>query len=712
MKESREKVMKILQEKAEDLVQYQNENKKLMLQIELLEEEKNLKLSEEKLLNDEMSAELNLYRLKCNCYEQKIAELEIKMKKEAEISENRVKKWKQKFKDCEMTRKNQSLSNDPNEEYRNILRNETMKQNLELNTQIKTLEKKIVQKDDEIEQVKVLYDQKIKALRYALKKKDVVNQDKQKMDEVCQQIMESSKKREIELRDDINRLTSLLDSETIKRKAFEKQNKRIKKSIQSLECKYRSDIRSLTEKNDCLYNSIQDFNVSESSISSENLFLRSHVSRLEKKLSKFDQIKNRLSEMETIIQDQRVIIEDLKNELLLIKQEKGKESNELSVILSPFDQNENGQWNQQLNIIRGIILRIRENEERVKQMEILIEEKDHIIQTHEDTIISTKSSLDEMTTKKKELHDQLYQILSAFGPFNESNVSSTIQKIISLQKYSKEYHSFVSMISKRIEKVNFESQNEIHKMNCLFDDSFPLLVSLRTIILTSVFLNRFKFFSRNQQYDPTTIMQFVTPNDRNSQSSVIRLSTSVSSLFAENRELSNQLSQRISENSSLNDRILSLEHQIIELQKSKEQIKEPVIIEEPPVDTINMVEFESLQSELEKAQKEKAILDEQNQNLREELRKHLEISESFIEQNSNSNNSELIQENNQLKQQITQLSFDLENSMIALKAKNKEILSLERSKKKTHKIQTEESRFEFDEDIKKRLSDIQHQLLC
>lgn len=592
----------------------------------------------------------------------------------------------------------------------------------QLNKQITDLKDKntSLQKDintlsaDHKRKTDLLVQQRTKLQMDAIKKKKTDEQEKQNQDKNKKQLM---------LKDgEIARLSTALETETKLKKKQEKRNEQLQQKSANTIAKLQTTIAALRDENESLKQSKQESEESESSMEVELVFLRNQKKQLEEKLIAAQKLHQKNQKLQQVVGQLKNAVENLENSASSYETEAQTKENDLrSVLQKHFEGVEDTtEWVVLIAMADKALDETETLKNYAEKLELKLQESKDKRRKLSEELYSSQQNLNDLQKEVDEVKSQMALRMAGskrtvftgssrgkitpnssvdnLSPRSTASNNTDINNMMNPAVSSAEAHammmdlneinSFRGVISLKVDVANFKARKAIMEANAKLNGEEYYPINARTVALVSVFAIRFLHYKRTVQYNPTTILSFVTPSSRKQATIEENLIANIDKVMSENGEMHGKEEESAEFVNATNAEISNLRSQLDEIEsKLRDETRQKEDLDK---------QFTALQKEA--AQKvDQKLLDDSQRQLKESTQREKELSEELssvkgelqrlldavnISKNAETNVAAQLDEslrvNEELKQRIEDLQKELEVLYVANKEKSRDILALER----------------------------------
>lgn len=709
--DSRCRVIKILQQQIKELMLNRNDYDHQKSRAQIAEQALQMKEAEYKLQFDDIEYELLEVKkenqalknqlLQTQKNKQQIKEI---FNEDADIPTSKWKKWKTKYhalsksdptfdaiaKTISLESKLESAKQELEAEKQNVqdqkdqysslqLKNnqlfeETKKLRAQANdatTRANNLEKTVAQLRDEKKKLETQADQKSKLLQNTRKKQEATLKAKQSTEMSTMTNMDKLKKANLEQQAQIVRLEETLKRERKQKKKLTKQLNQMKDINDSTSEQSQAEIDRLEKEKLELKRKIEESESTSSTFEAELNDLKDKTHSLEDEVKKSEKLKNKNAKLTSAVSIMKSKIDKLKDEISSSESSMEVRSSDLRSLLAKHYAgiDPSADWEDLLQFVEKLINNLKKSDEdRIelkKQLkkaqktgETVNQEKQKHTEENQKKLIKLQQQLKEAQEKS----DQMEQVNDTAG--------------------------FRHSIIKKIDQSNNNLCKSINEMLAMLNEDERPRTTMRSVILATFFTIRWSHYQKSQPYDGSTILEIATPIPANISTPIQQLNILVTDLHSRFQTLQESSDSKSSENQDLSEKVSKLKtnlkiakDQIAKLtNQNKDLNREYKDLVEKSNNLIDATEFRQLEKKHQKKLEEYKILEKQFVDVKLELKRVITTvdakQQDFAE--IQSQQDEIIYENEELRLKITQLEHELELTQAALKDKTREILALER----------------------------------
>ncbi|EAY08455.1 hypothetical protein TVAG_355140 [Trichomonas vaginalis G3] len=596
---------------------------------------------------------------------------------------------------------------------------------IQLNKQITELKDKnqSLQKDvntlslDHKRKTDLLVQQRSKLQIDALKKKQ--------NDAKASQIMDKNKKALMFKDGQIAKLSTALENESKLKKKQELRNEKLKKSTADTISKLQTTISNLKEENEALRQSKQESEESESSMEVELVFLRNQKKQLEEKLDAAQKLHQKNVKLQQVVGQLKNAVENLETSASSYESEaQTKESDLRAIIQKHFEGvDDTTEWVVLIAMADKALDETEALKIHCQKLEKKLEKSKQKRMKLSEDLYQSQANLNDVQREVDEVKSQMALRIAGSKRTIYSSANSRNQGGSSLDNASprspagsnngdfnsalavmnpavssaeahammmdlSEINSFRGVISQKIDVSNFKARNAILQANAKLNGQEWYPVNARTITLVSVFAIRFLHFKRIAQFNPSTILSFVTPCGRKYTSIEETLLQNVNKVMEDNNSMHGKeeesaefINNSAEQITTLKSQVDQYESQIKDERRQKEELQKSLDkLKAELSKKVDSALYEETQKQLRETTQHEKDLSEELTSVKGELQRLLDAVKinKTNETNITAQLDESLRVNEELKGQIEKLQQELQVLYVANKEKSRDILALER----------------------------------
>ncbi|KAK8833770.1 hypothetical protein M9Y10_016374 [Tritrichomonas musculus] len=572
--------------------------------------------------------------------------------------------------------------------------------------QVQKLQNEIDTYKDENSKLKANQRQKSALLAHTRNQQEKNIKNQKQIEQSTNMEIEEQKKKFVALNAEVTRLTNAYDKELKVRKSAEKKIIKLTKSNEAIKEKLQETLKKFQNENKLLQDEINGNKVTQENLQNDLKQAHTANEELQSELNKAEKIKKKKEKLELIVKEMQETIDELQTSISSVESDFSARFEELKNLLIKYWGGAalNYDWNDCLSCI---------------------DEKFSIYQANEAMILMLKAKMSKMKKRNQKLHNDIIQnsesqSVSTSQPSEAFSSDGRAEPQIIYKEVPNPYKDinlFRHAVTRRMNKIYFKLYDDVEKLNNAFQSSANEQInnnnsydesdtgsnctntnkeiSMRSLILFSIITQRWKTFKNDQEFDKTSILEYL-PSKWRKETNQIPL------IIQKMRQSSMKLRQQIAQNSilakanqELTIRTKQAESELLKIQQINQtrfqetnEIQQKIKFYESKCQKlIDPQVHESVKQQLQKQIIESKNLEKQLVLLKSEMKnllasidgKHEEISDM------QANMMNLADENEELKHHLDDLSHELSVTQAALKERTKELLAIERKLMKEKK---------------------------
>lgn len=726
-------VIKLLQEQIQGLLFYKTEYEQMKQRAEIAEKLLEMRETEIKLKFDELdetfkALEDENQKLKAQAatrLKQPLSNFGLDdSKQKSEESEGKENKWKLKYKALlrmtngdvneagfddnliklqtqvdELKRINEEKSNNIaslTREMQNL-----MKESNQAKTNVAKYQKQVEKTQAENEVLKQ-ENQKLKAskkqrdqlLQHNRSKQEKTIKTQKQLEQSSASEIEEQKKKCISQSAEITRLTNMYDTELRLRKQSEKKLIKMAKNNEEIAQRLNQTLTELESEKRKLSESLIENQKSQDNLKSELEQTKSSNEELKSELTKSEKIQKKKEKLEKAVKEMQCTIDQLQTSISSAESDSSARCEQIKNLL--------------IRHLGGTALQYDWGE-----CMTAIDEKLSLLKTQETMIQTINGKMMKMKKKVQKMNrdNPNFDTSQSMTPSLRSDALSDdthnepqiIEKIVN--NPFTQINSFRHAVSRRINKLYFKLYDDFEKVNKVVtdenshknenntseedeNDENATAIPLRSLILFSILIKRWATFKKEDQYDKTSILEYL-PAKLRKQTNKLPL------MIQQIQQCQDNLKSQQAQNGILtkaNQQLLVRAQQIeIEMTKLRQETEKSTHNSDEISQRLEYYEnrcnsmidpqiHESVKKQLQSQIAQCKSLEKEVSMLKAEIKKLVGSIDGKHDELSDMQESiaSLADENLELQQHIHDLSHELEITQAALKERTKELLSIER----------------------------------
>lgn len=551
-------------------------------------------------------------------------------------------------------------------------------QNAELLKKNKALSEENVRITEQNQKLQDSTKQKSTLLNHSRVQQEKQAKTRQQQEQTVLTKAEEQKKKNSILQTEIIRLTNAFDQENKKRQNSEKNFRKFKKNTEATKEKLLSTIKKLKSENQSLQMSISKSNEGSQLLENQNESLRNEKQELELALKRAAKVQKHKERLEIAMNEMQETIDQLQCSLSSVESDASTKTDELSnLVIKHFGGDAMGLgWDDILKFIEGKFDALKQTEEATEQLKT--------------TLAKLKKRNTKMSKEIQQMSDFQTKLDSQTASEGFSDSRSDLPPII-VKEIANPFDSINDQrhaLSRRILKHYFALVDEINKALNQIENVEQDGVSMRGVVLASIFAIRWMHFKKTDQIDKNGILEYSVAVPRKQTSRLNQLVQKWSELQNDLKHQTTQNSLLMKSNQTNQQKTLQAEKELRIRQKEIEEQTEQMIQIQEDYEEIKsriqeMVEPESykaLQTKLNAQIQQNKQVEEQLIMMKSEMKKLLDSIDGDQYEAADLHNQITIiaGENEELRQAYDDLSHELSVCQAALKDRTRELLALER----------------------------------
>ena len=541
------------------------------------------------------------------------------------------------------------------------------------NDKVQKLEQKIVSLKEANKKLKSEKKQKTSLLRHTRTKQEKAVKTQQETEASAKQQMEAHKKNQADHIAELAKMKERMEREMREKKQLAKEIAQLKKKYGISVDKLKADISMLHSKNDDLTKQLDESRSDSSALETNLTELKIQNEQMASAMKKTTKLRQQNEALHESICDMQSTIENLQSSVSSAEEDAKAKISELRKLLARSFTNvePTAGWDEIMAYISELIEKYQstseENESNKKQIKKLCKVKATLEkQTDEqkDSVVKENTRIEE---ELQQCREELENLKQRFGG--------------KTAKYR-------GAIRKKIEGHFTEANKKVAEaIAILAKEERPLIPNFRSLLLSAVFLMRWRRFKKSEPFDPSVIEEFACKdlarrcilNDlidkaTEAASRLTRAEDRIGVLNKQDEENKSQIAQLQKELKAAQDNTLK------QIQATKDLTSE---LEEAKRRMDNVIlpeKYNALQLKFERKSVEYEAIEQQLVDLKIEMKRLLEtVDTKHIDYTELQENMELLtEENERLKQQLMSLRQELEIAQAALRERDREVLAIER----------------------------------
>ena len=543
----------------------------------------------------------------------------------------------------------------------------------ESNAKVEKLQQKIASLREANKKLVSEKKHKTSLLKHTRTKQEKVMRTQQEAEASAKQEMEARKKTEADHMLEMAKLKERLEREIREKKQLVKELSQLKKKHGISVDKLKADISSLHDRNDALAKQLDESRSDSSALEMNITELKAQNEELASTVKKTAKMRKQNEALHESICDMQTTIEALQSSVSSAEEDAKAKIAELRRLLAKSFTNIEPTcgWDEIMSDISELIEKYQSasdtNENQQKQIRKLCKAKESLEKQSEQKKDDDRRETARIEESLRQCQEEL------------ANLKGRIYGNTAKYRWA---------LRRKIEAHFSEANRKVAEaISILTNEEPPIVPNFRSLLLTTVFLTRWKNYKQSEPFDASVIEEFASRE--------LSRTGILNDLLAKAREVAAKISRAEDRADALNKQDEESKAQILKLQQELKAAQDNALkhiqatsdltrnLEEAQRrinDMISPEQYKDLQVKLEKKGVECQSIEQQLTDLKYEMKRLLTTMDT-----KNFNYSELqdtielmTEENETLKQQIASIRQELEIAQAALRERDREVLAIER----------------------------------